>query len=433
MAATQDAPAKDTAQQTVLTLRTLDAPIGEQLGLPGWLIVGGLYRGRLEQDSALGFVPGASDTYYLQRFRLDLTIRPTSWLRFKAEMQDAHNWLYGSRALPANSANPLDLREAYAVIGNEGSKGLSLKIGRQEIALGGKRLVTAGDWSNAARTFDAVRATYLLPAAGLSLDVLAGSVILNDPNRFDRHLAGERLYGAYTKFGKLVPGMSIEPYYLLRTQLHVKGERAGTGNSTLSTGGLRVTGTLPGRIDYNADVARQWGIYASDRVAALAGTYTLGWRVTRADWKPRISVEFNHASGDGAAKDGRRQTFDSLYAGHNYYGLADQVGWRNLRNARVGFDCFVTRKLQLRVDFNEDYLATVQDGLYNTGGTLKVLNRNAASRHIGSEPDLLAIYQLTRNTSVQAGYSHLFAGEFLKQSTKGGGYSSPFVMWTKTF
>jgi hypothetical protein len=58
--------------------------------------------------------------------------------------------------------------------------------------------------------------------------------------------------------------------------------------------------------------------------------------VAPVDWKPRVSVEFDHASGDRAQKDGVRQPFETLYPGHGIYtyGMADQVGWRNIRSAR---------------------------------------------------------------------------------------------------
>jgi hypothetical protein len=87
----------------------------------------------------------------------------------------------------------------------------------------------------------------------------------------------------------------------------------------------------------------------------------------------------------------------------------------------------------VRVDFNEDYLATTEDGLYNVGGALKILDRAATSRHIGSEPDILIIFPMAKHTLFHVGYGYLFAGEFLKQASKGSGFSCPFVQWTKDF
>jgi Alginate export len=79
-----------------------------------------------------------------------------------------------------------------------------------------------------------------------------------------------------------------------------------------------------------------------------------------------LSLEYNYASGN-AAKDGEPNTFDQFYpSNHNYYGMIDQFGWKNMKNERAGFDFLPLKKLKVRTDFNEFYLATVQDGLYNS-------------------------------------------------------------------
>ena len=255
------------------------------LGLPRWFRVGGQYRGRLENDSALGFVPGTSDTYYLERFRLDLYVRPTPWLTFKAEMQDSRNFFYGDRPLPAKTYDPFDLREAYVELGRPESNGFDIKVGRQEVSLGSKRLVAPGEWPNAGGPFDAARAFYKFD--GIKLEFFAGSPMAVNTNGFDEHVPGEHLYYTYEYFSKLIPNASIEPYYILRTRVNVKDERGYVGDSTLSTGGFRVIGLLPKRIDYTSETAWQWGRYGSDRVAALAGSYSIGWTVAPVDWKPR--------------------------------------------------------------------------------------------------------------------------------------------------
>ena len=64
---------------------------------------------------------------------------------------------------------------------------------------------------------------------------------------------------------------------------------------------------------------------------------------------------------------------------------------KNLKNWACGFDYKITKKLKLRTDFNEFYLATVQDALYNSSGTSALLNRKPASGHIGSEINTAAV------------------------------------------
>jgi hypothetical protein len=65
----------------------------------------------------------------------------------------------------------------------------------------------------------------------------------------------------------------------------------------------------------------------------------MGYTAPAIRYKPRFVLEYNYASGDGDSKDGKRGTFDQLYpTAHDKYGLADQVGWRNIHDARLGVE-----------------------------------------------------------------------------------------------
>lgn len=406
-----------------------DAP--KETKLPSWLELGGQIRGRFEDPSGSNVSNENSDGYYLSRIRVDLGIRPSSWLRFFVEAQDARVGGYNTSPAPNTVSNPIELRQGYVELNRPGGLALTVKAGRQTLIFGGERLVGASDWG-ISRTFDAVDLT--LSAGRAKVDLFAGSVVLIDPTRFDRHKPGEHLYGAYGSVQKVLPGMNIEPYLLWKQTLLVAGEKGGIGDALIVTPGVRIFGKTLRRLDYTAELAVQRGSYSADSVSAMAGSYVAGWTLNGSAFKPRISVEFNHASGDPASKDGTRQTFDQLYpTNHSYYGIADQMGWKNMRNPRVGFDFEPIKKWKLRADFNEFYLATTQDGLYNASGTRIVLNRAATSRHVGSEADFIALYKFSKMWTFGGGYGHLFPGEYLKQSKASFGYSFPYLMFIGNF
>ena len=261
-------------------------------------------------------------------------------------------------------------------------------------------MIGTSDWGNCSRSYDS--ADLALTRGSVRLDLFAGSAVLIDPSRVDRHKPGEHLYGAYGSIRGWIPDSTLEPYLLFKQVRQVTGEKGGLGDALLATPGVRLTGKAPWRVDYTVEVAVQRGSYSADRVSAMAGSYVVGWTANGSALKPRISVEYSHASGDSSSKDGSRGTFDQLWASnHQYYGIADQVGWRNLRNPRAGFDCLVAKNLKLRADFHEFYPATVQDGLYNAGGTRTVMNGRASSRHVGSEFDIQTQYQWSPTPAVR--------------------------------
>ncbi len=400
--------------------------------LPSWLQIGAQTRVRFENPVGLGFVPDAEDSYLLNRVRLDIGVRPIRQLRFYTQFGDSRAWGYDTRSSLASFQNPLDWRQGYAEYTSNESRGVQLRFGRQEIQFGIGRLVSAPDWSNVGRSFDAARVALYVP--GYRADLIAGSVVQVDAHRFDRHKPGEHLYGGYGSLTRWVKAANIQPYLLLKTAMNCVAERGGAGDCNVYTGGFRWEGTVPGRFDYSAEYAGQWGNWSSDRIRATAGAYTFGWRLNASTLKPRLSIDFTHASGDSNAKDGSRGTFDQLYAGnHNLTGITDQAGWRNVRMPKVGFDMNLTPKLKAIVDFREIYLATLQDGFYSGSGTRLLLNRSATSRHVGAETDLVTTYQVSKTMTVGAGLGHMFAGAYLQQAGKGGDYTYPYLMFVNRF
>jgi hypothetical protein len=109
------------------------------------------------------------------------------------------------------------------------------------------------------------------------------------------------------------------------------------------------------------------------------------------------------------------------------------MGWRNMRDAMVGIELFPVAKLKVNTDVHRLFVATAADGLYSALGTQKVLNRLATSRTVGTELDVQSVYAFSKELSLGAGLSALFAGDYLAQSTRSGTLWTPYVMWNITF
>jgi len=396
--------------------------------LPAWLVVGGQIRGRVERPSGTSLANDSPDTYYASRIRVDLSIKPFPWLTFFAEGQDARTGGYNLPIAPTTLYNPLDLRQGFMEIRTKGRVPLKLKVGRQELSFGGERVIGPADWGMS-RTFDALDLT--VGTNTTRVDFLAGSAVAIDSTRFDRHKPGEHFYGAYGSLKELPCGINVEPYVLFKQTLLVKAEDGVIGDALVVSPGVRLYGTAPGRFDYIAELLVQRGSYSADRVQAFGQSYVAGWTVADLQWRPRLSGEYSYASGDANSTDGVRGTFDQFYpSNHGYYGMIDQFGWKNLKNWRAGFDCRIGKKIKVRTDYNQFFLATVQDALYNSSGSSIELNRKATSSNIGWETNTVAVYERSV-WKFGAGYGHLFAGDYLKQSKLNFGYSYPYVFFTR--
>lgn len=433
MAAAQQAQPASAATPAAQTAPAPRPPVLNRVNeaLPSWLRVRGEFRERMEGFDGSGFVEDRRDLYYLSRLRLNATVTPSRLLSFQVQAQDARVAKKTVGAVGTPFKAPFDVRMAFADVGAATSK-VAVRVGRQELAFGEQRLVGHVSWLNAARTFDAAKVTFRAP--GFTVDAFGASVVRILDGAFDKSGNGNRFAGAYATTTKLIPLGSVEPYVFWRRDVNLRTEAAATGDLEQTTIGVRLAGRMPGRLDYGIEMAMQRGSLGTDEVKAWAGHWqlreTLPGRVT-----PRLTGEYNYASGDANPADGVRGTFDQLYpTPHDKYGLADQIGWKNVHHVRTGFEITPVRGLPITTNYHSWWLAETRDGIYTIGSApLARVAAGAASRHVGQEIDVQVARALTPQLQLAAGYAHIFTGPFLKQATPGASYSHPYVMATYVF
>ena len=215
----------------------------------------------------------------------------------------------------------MDLRMAFVELGEPEKKAFGMRVGRQELVFGEQRLVGHVSWLNTARSFDAVRASFR--HKGYRLDAFAASVVNIRDGEFNRHVDGNNFHGLYGGLEKLIPEAVVEPYAFWRLAPGVD----------FKTWGVRVAGKLPANFDYGTEMAKQTG--STD---AWAGHWRLGYTLPAFTWKPRLIAEYNRGS----------STFDVLYpTPHDKYGLADQVGWRNIHHIRFGPEMKLSKRVNV--------------------------------------------------------------------------------------
>ena len=411
---------------------TLQSGLGEDL--PGWLSLSGEFRFRFENLQGLGYREDGDDGYGLTRTRLEVGIRPVSWLNFGIQAQDSR--APGIRpALSSSGAvrDPFDLRQAYAEIGASQAPA-SLKVGRQALIYGDSRLIGAPNWSNTSRVFDAVRLQ--VRGSGAKLDLFSASVVRNDPNRrLNRSAEGEYLHGLYGSLENVIPGSTLEPYLLWQTKSSVVNELNALGDLDRYTLGLRAWGKGLGPWDYNAALVRQWGQAAGAEIQAWAGYGELGYSI-EARLNPRLHVQYNFGSGDKDPGDGRIEGFVNLYPTTAFlYGRANRVGWRNHKSLRLGSEFKPHPKLTLLLEFNSFWLASRTDALYNAGGRVSVAPPPGGARDpkVGNEVDAVFTVPVTDNFTLGGGLAHMLPGPFLKANTPGHSFTYSYLFTSYKF
>jgi hypothetical protein len=255
----------------------------------------------------------------------------TGAVRIGAELFDSR--AYGAdrgTPLSTNEVNTLEMVQAYvgADIAEPLGKGsrLSLTAGRMTLNLGSRRLVAADDYRNTTNGYTGLRADLTAPYGTTLLliytlpqmrrpdapDALRDQRVAVDRESFDLVLWG----------GMIGRARAIGPAMLELSYFHL-GERDAPGRPTrdrsLDTyGGRILREPATGRLDYEVEAFYQTG-HVNASLAASALRQPVAASFVHADagysfpgpWKPRLSVEFDRASGDRAG--GRYGRFDTLF------------------------------------------------------------------------------------------------------------------------
>ena len=415
------------------------------------------------------------DNWFLQRARLGLAIKPVSWLKIYAQAQDSREINSDRPDFPgllgAEGDDSFDLRQGYLEIGNAKEFPLTLKAGRQTLIYGDERLIGASDWSNLGRAFDAVKLRW--EEKDWSLDAFASSVVVFERGSYNQsdffngnETAREQVFsGLY--FSTTALGPQTTDLYVLHLHENANPHFAQNplGDTNFFTLGLRVkskpgafahaapepmgkgpgdgksmppvTPPKPVGFDYDGEFAFQTGDVKGRDLTAFAAHVGAGYTFD-IPWKPRLGAEYNFASGDSDPNDREVETFQNLFpTNHKFYGQMDVFSWQNIHDLGVSLKCAPTKQVGLKAEFHAFWLASTDDSWYRANGvaTVRPLTpaASAASNYAGSEVDLSATFAVNKWLTLEAGYSHFWAGDYLTATGPSDDADFGYVQATLTF
>jgi hypothetical protein len=183
-----------------------------------------------------------------------------------------------------------------------------------------------------------------------------------------------------------------------------------------TTLGARFKGKAAG-FDYSGEGMLQQGTVGEDDVEAWATAATLGYTFA-IDGKPRLGIEYTHASGDPDPTDGTIETFDPLFPfGHFYQGFADVFSFKNGRDLVIDLRVSPLEALSIHAAFHSFRLDEAVDAWYNFAGA--PIRRDAtggAGDEVGHELDLHARLAVGKHVKFWGGWSRFFAGSYVEDT-----------------
>ncbi len=401
-------------------------------------------RVRLRYEARDGFfdnnLPGNGDSFFLTQLRLNLDYQPSELVRLYVELQDARVF-DGERlnddAVPNLNEDALDLHQGYLDLNLEpGTTPLRIRVGRQKMNLGAKRMISSLGWSNTEVPWDGVRATV---GAGENrrLDAFGYTGVPPDDGSFnDWADSGNRLFdgdyaGLYYTDESTLSNGPLEGYLLYREN--------DDADDQVYTLGARFEQAW-GAWDANAEGAAQTGTFGDVDHRGYAAHVELGRTFSSLN-DTRFGALYDYASGDDDPSDGTHETFDNIYyipLNHAYYGFMDFFSWQNLHHAAVTAETSIYGKLLGRVAYHSFWLVEEDtDAWYNAArGTVRNAGGTDVDSHVGSEIDFTFKYPLRIRgveTNILVGYSHFFSGSYADDTGDSSGADFFYVQTSTSF
>jgi len=377
-----------------------------------WLTVGGEYRARVESLDQPNFGVSPVDKAFVawgQRFLAEADLRTTAGWRVFVQLSASTDTGRKPAERPFDRSDP-DLAQGFVEIPLPiPGAPATLRIGRQELDLGGTRLVSPSEVANLRRAFDMVHVDTRIK----DLDIVGfwGRPVVNQRSAFDDTAPpSESFYGLVLH---AQPRLADHPVTVDMLLLGRERDKAvyvdAVGPEHRRLVGLRAAGDF-GPIDYSAAVSYEFGRIARSDISAYGVSLTGGYRFSGLRWTPRLGVDFGLSSGDRQRKDGTLNTFDPLYPNLGYFTDAPVDFPANWIGLEPNLTIEPWSRLSIKMGADIHFRDTTTDAIYGSNA-LPFVPGGAPG---GNFADVLgfvhATWRATPRLQIEAGYVHGWVG-----------------------
>lgn len=395
--------------------------------LPHWIAFQAEERYRYEAYDNSSFKTGSNDSYELNRLRFQADVKPNTWFRVTAQLQDARPFFENPPIGPPNE-NRWDLKLAYTEIGDPQKHWFSLRVGRQIINYN-NTLIADSQWRDQGRSFDA--AVLNLQNSHAGVGIFAASAVVPQASGVSPHQEGNNIYGVYGRIKNPYPHSSLEPFVLWRVQPSAVVQAAlakTTGKQDEKAYGVRLKGRVAA-LDYSSEAVVESGTVGTEPIRAWASTEGVAYQFRSLRAQPRLFAQYDFASGTSNPSGGVHRTFDTMYpTAHDRFGIDDQFGWQNIQSVRAGATFVPHRRWSVTAQGLDFWAVSPLDSVYNTSGGAIVTNKTDHGTHIGQEADVYTWYELNRHFNLGGGYGWFGGGDFLSRVTNSHSYPYSYIV-----
>lgn len=386
-----------------------------------WLDIGGNLRLRLHDERGLGRQQGtvllddATSNPLLLQLRLYTDMRVNKSLRIFAEgiYADAvaGNSGYRARTNEVNRADFLNLFVDYKT-----SDDFKLRLGRQQIRYGSRRLLAGPAWANTSRSHDGAKLIYR--ADGFQIDTFYFHPVSIQPDQFDDVTDDRRLFGIWST--TTVADRLADVFYVGFEDTRPGRERLLHNIGGRIKGGSEWLYELEGIGQFGRQHARGLNHLAAMCVAGV------GKKFEQLPGTPTLWSYFHFATGEDGA--GNFNRYDRIFdRGHTYLGFVDTVLRSNIKVFALVCTIHPTKRVELLTRYYKVYAHKEQDVVRGLQGAIAPQRFDADN--YGDILDVAAKIRISARMEARLGYSHFLPGTKLLSNNHASLFYAHWNLW----
>jgi len=374
----------------------------------------GIWRVRAEEQIGFdtkGYGEGREDDYILSRLRLDFKLKPSKNLEFFFQFQDsrAEGTYFKNEDFKGKNdpfRDPLDINQFY--FNYKFLKNFELKIGRQSISFGDRRIFGPGEWGNTGRyIWDALNLKY--ENKFVKSNFIYGTYILHQPDIFpDKRLKDLWAFGNYNSIKNLP--FNLDLFYVFSKDK--RGETVKESNYI----GFRIEGKFK-KFLLDSTFSREWGKFSSSNIDSYSIVFNFGYLLDN-QRNEILNFQYVMGSGDKNPNDNVYNTYDGAFGGADtvLYGWMNLFFIKNLNEYRLEYIRDFSKDFNFRVEYHFFYLDEKKDGWYSPSGIVFRDKSGKSGDGLGKELDIIFKLKYLSKFEVLFGSSFFKAFEFVRKN-----------------
>ena len=330
-----------------------------------YLSFGGDIRERFEANNSafnLGAPPNRNQNYVISRSDAFADLRIADQVQVFAQFESDFA-PFKTMLTPADQ-NVFDLEQAFVIVTEPVGDGTArVRLGRQQMNFDLQRFVSDRDGPNVRQSYDAAWGEYeIQPWKFIAFYSRPVQVIDLGSKPFEDFSSGDFTFSMARVQRDLFGWATLSGYYAYYNLDNARYLTV-SGNERRNIIDVRFYAKT-NDFDGDIEVMSQTGGIGNETINAWAVGSVAGYTLSGLDWKPRLGLQFDAASGNSDPHGNVLQTFNPLFPNGLYFALAGYTTYVNLIHFKQSLTLQPTDSVKIRLAVAEQWRETTADAVY---------------------------------------------------------------------